>query len=319
MHLRPLIPAGLAAAVLAVPGLLHAQAGLTIQQKSTVNIARISNSELQQTISILGSDRARTVTSGRVKFLIISADASGTEIVRLDQDQVIKLDDKKKKFEILSLAQKRAELAKQQRDAAKAAQAEEKSDVRYSVVVDEAGPTGERKEINGFSTLQVRHRLTVVAENTKTGEKTPYLRIVSDSWVDPGQKEAAEIQAGYARAQVEALGLDPVAAGNPFARWLTDLKQEMAKVEGFPILSQVRFELAVDSTAAAAEPAEKPAPRGGLGGLGGLLGRGKSEEKKEEKPAGAPVVFSATVEVLSISRTPPGAAEFEIPAGYAKK
>jgi hypothetical protein len=160
-----------------------------------------------------------------------------------------------------------------------------------------------------------------MGENTKTKETAPFLHLISDTWVDPSQQEAARISMAYHRAQLEAFGVDPTMAANPYAKWLKDVNAEMAKLEGYPIRTQLTFEMAVDSAAVAAQRDEKPAGGNPLaGGLGGLLGRGGA---KKEPPApsgsGRPVVFSSTVEVLAISLAPPPAAEFEIPAGYTKK
>jgi hypothetical protein len=304
-----------AAFLITAPASLAAQAGIVVQQKTTFNVARVTNADLQQTISILGTDRSKTVTTGKVKVVIMSVDASGSEIIRLDKDQVVKLDDKKKKFEIMSLAEKRAELAKQQKDAARqAAEAQEKDDMRYSVVVEEARRTGERKTINGFNTEQFSVKITVMGEDTKTKKTAPYMYLIGDIWIDPSQAEAARISAGFARAQLTALGIDPTMATNPYAKWLKDVESEMTKIEGYPIMTTLTFEVAVDSAAAAENREAKPNP---LGGLGGLMGRKKEEPAKTG--SGRPVVFTATTEVLSISKTVPAASEFEIPTGYTKK
>lgn len=311
-----------AAALLWLPALAGAQAGITVQQKTSFNVARITSADLNQTVSILGADRARTVTTGKVKVLIISRDAGGTEITRLDQDQVIKLDDKKKKYEIKNLAELRADLLKQQQDAARSApEAQEDKDMRYYVVVDEARRTGERKPINGFDTEQVLIRITVMGENTRTKQTAPHMYLVTDTWVDRSQREAARISAAYQEARTRALGMDPAMAANPYSKWLREVDAEMVKVEGYPILTRISFELPVDSTAAAPPAEEKPSPEANplSRGLGGLLGRKAKPEEPAPKGSGRPVLFTSTVEVLSISTTPPPSGDFEIPAGYTKK
>ena len=77
----------ISAALVAFPVTLAAQAGVVVEQHTTFNIARLTSGDLQQTVSILGTDRAKTVTTGKSKVLIMSVDAGGTEITRLDQDQ----------------------------------------------------------------------------------------------------------------------------------------------------------------------------------------------------------------------------------------
>lgn len=317
-HSRCLSGVTLATAIALAPSPASAQAGIVVQQRTTFNVAHVSNADLQQTISILGTDRAKTVTVGKIKVLILSVNAGGTEITRLDQDQVIKLNDKKKQYEIRSLAEMRADLAKQQQDAEKSAtDAQEKDDMRYYAVVDEARRTGEHKAINGFNTEQVSIKLTVMGENTKTKQTSPFMHVIADLWVDPSQREAAHVSMAFAVAQQQALGLEPTMATNPYAKWLKDVNVEMAKLEGYPIRSTMTFEAEVDSATAAANKENKPSGGNPMGALGGLLGK-----KKEAPPAGGsgrPVLFTSTTEVLSISTTPPAASEFEIPAGYVKK
>ena len=308
------------ATILAVaPAALSAQAGVVVQQKTSFNVAHVSNADLQQTISILGTDKAKTVTTGKVKILIISSNADGTEITRLDQDQVIKVNDKKKEYEIKPLAEVREELAKQQKNAEKSAtDAQEKDNMRYYAVVDESKRTGKHETINGFNTDEFSIKITIMAENTKTKQTSPYMHLIADLWVDPSQKEAAKVLAAYAQARAKALGMDPTMASNPYAKWLTNVQGEMAKIEGYPIRSVMTFEAEADSAAMASNQQNKPSNP--LGGLGGLLGK-----KKDPPPAaagsgsGRPVLFTSTSEVLAISTTPPAASEFEIPAGYKKK
>ena len=49
-------------AILATPIVAAAQSGVVVQQHTTFNVAKLSSGDLQQTMSILGTDRAKTVT-----------------------------------------------------------------------------------------------------------------------------------------------------------------------------------------------------------------------------------------------------------------
>jgi len=312
--------APLAALILAAPITAIAQGGIVVQQHTTFNVAKLSSADLQQTVSILGADRAKTVTTGKTKVLIISVDASGTEITRLDQDQVIRVDDKKKNYTIKSLADVRADLLKQQKDVEKSAESQEKDGTRYYAVVDEAKRTGEKQVINGFSTEQALIKLTIWAENTKTGEKTVSNHLTADIWFDPSLAEAAKATAAFRAAQQKALGVEPTMAANPYGKWLTNVDVEMARISGYPIRSTMTFEAA--TAPADAKPAAKTedAPPTTVGGaiVGGLFGKKKSEPPPVG-PYGGSILFTAMTEVLKISTTPPAASEFEIPAGYVKK
>lgn len=308
------------AAALALPVAAPAQGGLVVQQHTTFNVAKLSSADLQQTTSILGADRAKTVTTGKTKVLIISVDAGGTEITRLDQDQVIRVDDKKKSYTVKSLADMRADLLKQQKDVGKSAESQEKDGMRYYAVVDEAKRTGEKLTINGFSTEQVLIKISIWAENTKTGEKTVSNHLTADIWYDPSLAEASRMIAAYRAAQQKALGVEPTMAANPYAKWLTNVDVELMKISGYPIRSTMTFETV--AAPADAKPAAKAdeAPPTSVGGaiVGGLFGKKKSEPPPVG-PYGGPILFTAMTEVLKISTTVPGASEFEIPAGYVKK
>lgn len=317
-RLTSFLPRLVGAVLVTVPATLAAQAGVVVEQHTTFNIAKLTSGDLQQTVSILGTDRAKTVTTGKSKVLIMSVDASGTEITRLDQDQTVRLNDKKKTYTISSLAEERALLLKQQQDAAKsAAEAKEKDDVRLYAVLDEAKRTGERQAINGFSTVQALIKITVFAENTKTKEKSVAFHITADMWFDPSQAEAGRVSQAFYAARVKALGIDPSAAGNPYAKWLDNANVEMAKMSGYPIRTTLTLEGVADTTAA--KPKNDDAPPTSIGGaLGGMFGKKKSAPAPAS-PNGGPVLFTSTTEVLSISTKAPAASEFEIPAGYVKK
>lgn len=305
-------------AILAAPVAAFAQSGVVVQQHTTFNVAKLSSGDLQQTMSILGADRAKTVTVGKTKILIISVDASGTEITRLDQDQVIRVDDKKKNYTIKSLAEMRADLLKQQKDIQKSAESEERDGTRAYAVVDEARRTGEKQVINGFSTEQLLVKISIYSENTRTGVKTLTNHLTADVWFDPSLAEAARVTAAYRAAQQKALGIEPTMAANPYAKWLSNVDGEMARISGYPIRSTITYEgLAAPASPPDAKVEDKP-PTSLGGAIGGMFGKKKSDPPPVG-PYGGPILFTASTEVSKISTTTPAAAEFEIPAGYVKK
>ena len=317
-RLASLLPRVVGAALITLPATLVAQAGVVIEQHTTFNIAKLTSGDLQQTVSILGVDRAKIVTSGKSKVLIMSVDASGTEITRLDHDQAIRLNDKKKTYTIKSLAEERADLMKQQQDAAKsAAEEKEKDDVVLTAVLDGARRTGEKQVINGFSTEQALIKITVFAENTKTKEKGVAFHITADMWFDPSQAEAGRVSQAFFAARVKALGIDPSAAGNPYAKWLDNVNIEMARMSGYPIRTTITIEGVADTAATKQQTGDAP-PTSIGGALGGMFGKKKSAPAPAS-PHGGPVLFTSMTEVLTISMRAPAATEFEIPAGYVRK
>jgi hypothetical protein len=106
---------------------------------------------------------------------------------------------------------------------------------------------------------------------------------------------------------------------------LVQVKNEMAKIKGYPIRTVISWNVEGDSReggarkeAAREEPTDISSGVGGL--ISGLLGKAV-QKKVEEKAAGdkgAPF-FSSTIEVKSMNADPVPAGNFEIPAGYVKK
>lgn len=321
---NPLTSLAVAAAVLAGPAPLGAQDGLVVTQKSTYDIARIGSGDLTQTVMIRGADRQKTVTEGRIRFLVLSRDAGGTEIVRLDQGQVYRVDDRRRRYQERSLADLRGEIERSQRQAEAAApDVRDDGDVRFWVESEPLQRTGERRTINGFGTEQVVLKLTVMGENTRTGEKGPVFHVNSDLWIDPTQTHASRVSAAFGQAYAARLGLDPRTSGNPYGRWVHQLYDEIAELEGYPIVVHVAFE--AEREAGAQEQQREPAAAGNPVGaaLGAALRRARPrrEQPAPVNPAatGRPLLFSMSTEVLSISNTAPGEAEFEVPSGYLER
>jgi hypothetical protein len=302
-----------------------AQGGLVVQQHTTFEIARIASGDLNQTVQLNGAQQQKTTTQGRSKFLLFSRDASGTEIVRLDQGKLYSIDDKKKSYKVQDFAEVRAEMEKAQKEAEKAnaRDARDTDDARLYVTIDDVKKTGEKKTINGFQTEQSVLRMTVMAENKKTGEKAPLFVLTGDFWLDASQHQAMRANQAFATAYAQQLGLDPGIAGNPYARWIGELQKESAKLQGYPILSTITMEAAEDAQSGGAQKSEPAAsgtptsPGDAVGkALGGLMRRAKDSKKEESASSSRPVLFRSTTEVKSISTAAPAASEFEVPAGY---
>lgn len=322
-RLRIPILSAAAALILATPALASAQAGLVVEQKSTYNIARIGNADLKQKVMFHGNDRQKTVTEGRMRFLVFSRDAGGTEIVRLDQGQIHRLDDRRRQYQTNSIADLRVEFEKAQKDAEAAApESRQQDDVRLWVEAEPARRTGERKTINGFSTEQVIFQATVMGEDTRTGEKSPVFHLIADAWIDPSQAQAAQVSRGFMDAYMAQLGVDPRIPGNPYGPWIRDLFTEIAKVDGLAIVAHMVLEAEPEADGAEGRgerAADNTDPVGAA--VGAMMRRVARPQEQPTNPAatGRPLLFSMSNEVLSISAAAPAASEFEIPGGYRKR
>jgi hypothetical protein len=325
--LGPLARAG--ACALLLPLAAVAQDGVVVTQKSTYSIARIGNGELTQTILIRGADRQKLVTQGRARFLVLSRDASGTEIVRLDEGRIYRVDHRRRQYQSSSFAEQRAELERIQRQAeTAAASTRSPEDVRLWIEREPLRRTGQRRTINGFPTEHALLRATVMGESARTGERGPVYYLTAELWLDPNQQQVARITRDFAQAYTSQLGLDVRTTGNPYGRWIAELYQDIGRLEGYPIVSHIAFESASETPLWNArserqQPSTADAPAGLLGATLGAVSR-RPERQPRERPIphnpaatpGRPLLFSISTEVLTISIAAADAAEFEVPTGY---
>lgn len=315
-----------AAAPAFAPAPLAAQDGVVVSQKTTYNIARVGNGDLTETLMMSG-DRMKTKREGRVRFLVFSRDASGTELVRLDEGQVYRIDDRRRQYRVQDLETLRGEIARSQAEAQEAVADTEIDDDSVRIFIETQGfqRTGERETINGFATERGKIEVTVIAENQESGERTPLYFLTADLWIDPSQRGAAQQAQAFHARYVEALGLDPRTEGNPYGRWLGEVYKNMAGLEGYPIRSTLTMEIAAAEGGAQGAQAGggADAPRAAADPVGAAIGglMRRAARPRPQQPATAPgrqVLFTSTTEVQSISTSPAAPAEFEVPQGYRK-
>jgi hypothetical protein len=97
---------------------------------------------------------------------------------------------------------------------------------------------------------------------------------------------------------------------------LEEVGKEMAKIEGYPIVTEVKWQVKNDSTARKPEPKEEPEEP--PTSLGGLLGKQIAKSLTPDKPKDEGVMFSSYLEVKSISLDAVPETVFEVPDGYKK-
>jgi hypothetical protein len=90
----------------------------------------------------------------------------------------------------------------------------------------------------------------------------------------------------------------------------------MAKIEGYPIVTEVKWQVKNDSAAKKPEPKEEPEEP--PTSLGGLIGNRIAKSMTPDKPKEEGVMFSSYHEVKSISLDAVPEATFEVPADYKK-
>lgn len=333
---------------------LLAQADVTMEENMSVTgagLMKMANMSGTTKTTISG-DKARTDSDMRFESGMMRALAGGagqsTEIVRLDQDKIYQLNNKKKTYTETTFAERRAlmEQAMSQQQKAQASQQQaasgvDESQCEWSDPKADVKKTGEKATIGGYQA----ERTTIVATQACTDKKTGQVcefGLMMDQWMAPDFEASAETIA-YQRAYAEKLGLTAASsrdfaerAQTMFGRYKGLLDEVAAKtrdLKGYPV--KASFSLGVggpqcqsaqQTQAASDESSATPTSLGGaLGGaLGGMFGK-----KKEAQPAPATTPPPATInglvplmtvstELISITRDPAPAPAFEVPAEFKK-
>lgn len=327
-----------------------AHADVTIQERMSITGAgmmKMINMSGTTTTTISGM-RARTDSnlqfeSGLMRTLARGAGES-TEIVRLDQDKIYSVNNRKKTYSETTFAEQRArfeqstqQMRESQASQRRAASGVDDSECEWSEPKAEVQRPGEKATIAGFQA----ERVTVIATQSckvKNSDQVCDFGLVLDQWVAPDFAASEEAQA-YQRAYAEKLGLT-AAASRDFAEraesmfgayqemW-KEVAAKMGDVKGYPV--KLSFNLGVGGpqcqsaqSAQSAGGTQSPPNIGGAigGALGGLLGRKKAPAAEAEPPAQLPgglmSLMGMSSELISVSTAGIDPQTFEPPAGYKK-
>jgi hypothetical protein len=315
-------------------------AGLASADLKTETFTRASmltglgTTEVQSTTQYQGDKRAEDHTTkmvGGIGGMLAGKPQTSTEITRLDKDVIWDLNPPKKTYT--------------ERPIALPAGTETKADRRqsgpeqkpYKIVKSEikVAKTGATKTINGFACTEYLITWEVVLEDTASKGRVTQV-MTTDLWNTPltdKLKQAREIEAEFSRNYMKKLGVamspeqsDRLGAGMLTTMYGLDAKEtagkleevgkEMAKIEGYPIVTEVKWQVKNDS-AAAKKPEPEPEPEPAPTSLGGLIAN-KLTPKPAAKPQDEGVIFSSYQEVKSVSLDAVPETDFEIPAGYKK-
>lgn len=297
-------------------------------------------------VNMFGGKGARegvtTMVAVKGNRKVTMADSDG-QIIDLAEEKIYDLDIRKKTYTVTTFAEIRKRMEEARRDAekqAREAQAREESKPaekdpnakEYEVDFD-IKTTGATKTINGFNTQQAVVTITV-REKGKTLNEAGGLVMTTDLWNTtsaPSTKELADFDVKYAQklygpmvtgasAQDMAMALAMYPQMKPA---LDKMRAEGGKLEGTPILTEMKVEAVppgtADQTATAPAPAEPEQKKGRFGGLMGGLKKmaEKGNSGGDAKPQRA-VVMTTSVEMLKIT-TDVDAASVAIPAGFTEK
>ncbi|MFQ5441241.1 MAG: hypothetical protein ACE5EB_00780 [Thermodesulfobacteriota bacterium] len=186
--------------------------------------------------------------------------------------------------------------------------------------------TGRKKNMNGFPCRLYTLTWLMVTENIKTGERTKNL-MTGDYWTTPETDDIKALmrEAGrFNRAYLKKMGLDMSPEefksmglsilGNLARGGAQELKKEMARMKGYPIVTSVKWE----SESSMKEAKKKDDGIDIKNGVGGLLGSLSKKVVKKDRGKKKPV-FDSYVEIKSIDTAAVSADKFSVPGDYRKK
>ncbi len=258
------------------------------------------------------------------------ANRSG-EITRLDRDSIWNIDHKAKTYTVRPISfpadseiaglNARAEASG---EPGKQAWRVKRSEVKVE-------KTGAEKTINGFACTEYLLTWTLVLEDTAKKEELEQT-MTTRSWNTPltdALKAAQAAEAEFNRKLYKKMGVevsteqmqDMGAAlltgtygldSRQTAQKLAEVSAELAKVSGYPIVTETQWRVKGDSSAKS-EPEPEPAS----GGLSGMLSRKIAGAVAPKRPnPNADLLFSSYSELKSVKVEALPPARFEVPAGY---
>lgn len=198
------------------------------------------------------------------------------------------------------------------------------------------------KTINGFLCSAYLATWLMVTEEVKTKEQSTSIMTLKQ-WTTPENdliKQAKAQEDAFQQAymtklsmtstpdQSKMLGTEYLATMGMNEKELADkLKSnaaELAKIQGYPIVIETKWEVQGDTTrlkrADREEEVEEPGTPTSIGGLQNMLGKAIAKQiapKPDESQAG--VVFSSYIEVKSLKIGPTPDKDYEVPEGYKKE
>ena len=328
-----------------------AQADVTIEERLSVSGAgmmKMANMSGTTTTSISGQ-RARTESNLQFESGMMRALARGvgqsTEIVRLDQDTLYSVNDRKKTYSETTIAERRAQMqqAMERMREGQASQQQATSGVddsqcEWSPPKSDVSRTGEKATIAGYQAERVTVTATQSCKDKKTGQVCDF-GLVVDQWLAQGVESSAEAQQ-YQRAFAEKMGFNASTsrdfaerAESMFGRYQgmwTEIAAKMREQKGYPV--KLTFGLGVGGPQCenaqqtqAAGGAASPPGLGALGGaIGGMFGKKKAAAPAEPTtpplvlPGGLMSLMSMSTELVAVHRNAIEPQAFEPPAGYKK-
>lgn len=336
--------------VTVVTGLLFAAVAFADVQVQTVSrtslIGGLGNMESNSKTGYQADKRAEArdfKMVGGIVGALSKGTQSTTEITRLDKDLIWGLDPKARTYTERPIALPTQEELAGAKVEAKTSGTPPPSRHRVTKSELKVEKTGKTKDVNAFPCTEYLLTWELELQDTATREKVGQL-MTMDFWTTPLTEQLKKLKAAeeeFNRKMAKKLGAEItgedmqfLGAGMLTATYGLDTKEaaagmekvskEMAKIEGYPIVTEVTWKVKPDSAAMAKAKAEKEEepeekPTASFGGLGNLVANKIAKKLvKEPDPTKADVLFSSYMEVKSVAVADLPAGDFEVPEGYKK-
>jgi hypothetical protein len=321
-------------------GLSVSYADVTVERVvKSAGIMGIGASETNQKEFIQKSkkriDTSNKFTGSLLSKLVGQKDMS--EVVNLDKDVTWQIDHSSKSYAELPIVNmtKSLEDGRAENTNHNPSESEDELDKEnYRIVKNEIKlvDTGEKKKINGYSCRHYVLTWLVIAEDIETKERQKNV-MTGNFWSTPEDKDIKALkqeEKTFNSLYLKKLGvdMDPEQIGrlglNSLGSLIVgaskDLKKEMAKMKGYPIVSSVKWETSKEQTTDKQTNQGEGEGQNFAGGFGGIFGdKLKSMMGKEGSEDGElKTVFDSHSEIVSINVASIPKSVFEVPNGYKK-
>jgi hypothetical protein len=286
------------------------------------------------------SDDATVKMTGGIMGALAGKPQRQVTITRLDKDVIWNVDHPKKSYTETPITSLES-LPKAKKEI-KGEKKEEKPE--YEIIKSDFSVknTGNKKDVNGFPCSEYVANWILDLMKIETKEKTKST-ITITLWTTPkndlikgfetqdnafNQQLMNKIGMKISPNEMKQFGTEFITSmftmnQDSVNKKMVNLKDELQKIEGYPIVTEMSWTLEGDSTKAKQqemtkeeEKQETEKPSGGLGGMlaNALAPKGNKGEKKET--GGTKPAFYSYIEVKSIKLNEVPENEFDIPGGY---
>lgn len=316
--------------VIAVFTLLYADAVIENYAKTSM-IGGMGSFESQTKTEIKGLKKSEDATiklTGGVLGTIAGKPQRQVTIIRLDKDVIWNLNHNQKTYT-------ESPIAFSDFIAEEGVKNEKEEKPEYEIVKSEFSVTntGNKKDINGFPCQEYIANWVLEIMKIETKEKTKSTMTIT-RWTTPKNdliKEFEKEENEFNRLLLEKMGakVSPEETKRFGAEFIAsmfsiqkdninnkmaNLKDELKKIEGYPIVTEIKWALEGDSskktTIAKEEKEEIPK------GMGEMLTKALAKKGEKKESGEAKLAFYSYIEVKSIKLHEVSEKDFEVPQGY---